>query len=259
MKKFISVATAVIVLLTTSIQSHGEYEFDINYYMRKYPDIVQAFGNDADAITNHYKMYGYKEGRFANQQEEIDSMLPGYAKHSSSDNSDPAPATAPTSSTESNQNSISTSSSNDNNLKSSCTTIQPTKSTESSIIAGMSTYVDVDIASQTVTYYENGVAKLQCSCVTGNVSNGNGTPTGTYSIMTKVPGKYLIGRTWKCWVDRWMQFTPDHIGLHDANWRSSFGSDIYKTNGSHGCVNLPHDAATSLYDMVSVGTTVVVH
>jgi lipoprotein-anchoring transpeptidase ErfK/SrfK len=57
-----------------------------------------------------------------------------------------------------------------------------------------------------------------------------------------------------------MRFTPDAaIGLHDANWRSSFGGDIYLTNGSHGCVNLPHDAACQLFDMVGIGTTVVVH
>ena len=39
----------------------------------------------------------------------------------------------------------------------------------------------------------------------------------------------------------------------------AFGGEIYKTNGSHGCVNLPHDVAEQLFGMVDVGTVVIVH
>ena len=47
------------------------------------------------------------------------------------------------------------------------------------------------------------------------------------------------------------------IGLHDAPWRGSFGGQIYKTNGSHGCINLPYDAAKLIYETVSKGYPVV--
>lgn len=127
------------------------------------------------------------------------------------------------------------------------------------LIPGYTSYVDIDISSQVVTYFENGVAKLQSPCVSGLDNGKRNTPYGTYKILTKVPGKRLKGKTWNCWVDRWMRFTNNSIGLHDASWRNSFGSDIYKTNGSHGCVNLPKESAYQLYDMVSVGTPVVVH
>ena len=120
------------------------------------------------------------------------------------------------------------------------------------------TYVDVDIEKQTVIYYENGIPLLSSPCVTGTLSGGRATPKGTYQITKKVPGKYLVGPTWKNWVDRWMPFN-DHIGLHDASWRSEFGGEIYKKKGSHGCVNLPKDMAYNLYDRVSVGTIVLVH
>jgi lipoprotein-anchoring transpeptidase ErfK/SrfK len=40
----------------------------------------------------------------------------------------------------------------------------------------------------------------------------------------------------------------DGQGLHDAPWRSEFGGTIYQTNGSHGCINLPADAAKVIYD-----------
>ena len=57
-------------------------------------------------------------------------------------------------------------------------------------------------------------------------------------------------------VKYWMAFYEGQ-GLHDASWRSSFGGNIYKHNGSHGCVNIPLDKAEALYDMVEVGTPVV--
>ncbi|WP_029230817.1 L,D-transpeptidase [Butyrivibrio sp. VCB2006] len=121
-----------------------------------------------------------------------------------------------------------------------------------------STYVDVDIANQVMNYYVDGVSVLSSPVVTGNVKSGNGTPKGVFFIDTKIPGKYLVGPTWNVWVNRWMRFTGN-VGLHDSSWRSEFGGDVYTHNGSHGCVNLPTDVANALYDLVSVGTMVVVH
>ena len=121
------------------------------------------------------------------------------------------------------------------------------------------TYVDVNIDLQMVTYFENGDVKFQSPCVSGRANGKRDTPKGTYKILNKTPGKRLKGPTWNCWVYRWMRFTNNAIGFHDATWRSEFGGEIYKTDGSHGCVNLPKEAAYELYDLIKVGTTVVVH
>ena len=118
------------------------------------------------------------------------------------------------------------------------------------------TYVDVSINDQTLTYFVNGVPVLQTPCVTG--SPGRGTPRGVFQINTRTPGKYLNGPTWHVWVNRWMRFAGN-CGIHDATWRKQFGGDIYKHNGSHGCVNIPKDMAIQLYNMVGIGTTVIVH
>ena len=120
------------------------------------------------------------------------------------------------------------------------------------------TYVDVDIENQTMTYYVDGEAVLTSPCVTGKESTGNSTPRGRFVLRAKVPGKNLVGPTWNVWVDRWMRFTT-FCGLHDASWRGKFGGQIYKKNGSHGCVNLPKDVAYQLYDMIEIGTAVIVH
>lgn len=122
-----------------------------------------------------------------------------------------------------------------------------------------SSYVDVDINKQIVSFFNCGVLEWQAFCVTGTANGRRDTPKGTFSIIRKVPGKRLKGPTWNVWVDRWMQFTTSACGFHDASWRSVFGGEIYKTSGSHGCVNLSKQAAYELYDKVSVGTVVIVH
>ncbi len=121
------------------------------------------------------------------------------------------------------------------------------------------TYVDVDLTNQTVTYIVNGQVAFSSPCVSGDVSKKRSTPTGTYAVYGHVNGTYLTGPTWHNWVDYWMPFTRGGCGLHDATWRKKFGGEIYKTNGSHGCVNLPHDAAKELFGMVTIGTVVKVH
>lgn len=47
--------------------------------------------------------------------------------------------------------------------------------------------------------------------------------------------------------------------MHDATWRRSFGSNIYKTNGSHGCINLPLSAAKTIFENVEKGYPVLVY
>ena len=122
--------------------------------------------------------------------------------------------------------------------------------------ATLPTYIDVSIDTQTMIYYENGIPVLVSPVVTGKP--GRGTPRGVFAINSCVPGKYLNGPTWHVWVNRWMRFAGN-VGLHDATWRKQFGGEIYKSNGSHGCVNLPHDVAVALYDRVGIGTVVYVH
>ena len=123
----------------------------------------------------------------------------------------------------------------------------------------LNTYVDVDLTNQTVNYILNGVTVFTSPCVSGDVSKKRSTPTGVYAVFGHVAGTYLTGPTWHNWVDYWMPFTRGGCGLHDATWRKKFGGEIYKTNGSHGCVNLPHDKAKELFDMIGIGTVVIVH
>ena len=120
------------------------------------------------------------------------------------------------------------------------------------------TYVEIDLTNQQVYFYQDGVQKMASSCVSGKVSDGHTTPEGVFKIFAKDTNRYLVGATYRSWVNFFMPFNGG-IGLHDASWRSTFGGTRYLYNGSHGCINLPYDAAAELFDYVSIGTVVVVH
>jgi hypothetical protein len=45
--------------------------------------------------------------------------------------------------------------------------------------------------------------------------------------------------------------------LHDASWRSAFGGEIYKRNGTHGCVNAPFHLAKTIYENIEEGIPII--
>lgn len=124
------------------------------------------------------------------------------------------------------------------------------------------TYIELDISDQHFWLYKEGECILEDDVVTGLASDPERiTPTGIYCVWDMVPGKYLGTyevQGYHTWVDWWMNFTYLGIGFHDLS-RSAYGGEIYKTNGSHGCVNLSKSTAEKLYNSIEVGIPVVVH
>lgn len=116
----------------------------------------------------------------------------------------------------------------------------------------------VSIADQNIKVYFDSELWGESDIVTG-YKGVHDTPTGVYYITECINGKYLVGDTYRTWVNKWMRLTNRGIGLHDATWRSSFGGSIYVTNGSHGCINLPRDFAYALYDKAYVGLPVIIY
>ncbi len=120
------------------------------------------------------------------------------------------------------------------------------------------TYIDVNIERQTVYLVEENEVTYSTPCVTGTVSTGKDTPTGVYSVQWKTRNWTM--KKYDVFVYYWMPIdNSTGVGLHDATWRSSFGGNIYKTNGSHGCINLPKAAAQYLYESTETGIPVIVH
>ncbi|MDE6365576.1 MAG: L,D-transpeptidase/peptidoglycan binding protein [Lachnospiraceae bacterium] len=118
------------------------------------------------------------------------------------------------------------------------------------------TYIEVDMTNQHMYYYVDGEIVIDTPVVTGNTSRNWGTPAKVCFVYFKQKNRVLRGANYATPVKYWMA-VDGHIGIHDATWRKEFGGEIYQTNGSHGCINTPIEIMTELYDMVELGTPVI--
>lgn len=120
-------------------------------------------------------------------------------------------------------------------------------------------YVEVDLENQKVYLYKNGRKLLESDCVSGNSGEPDcETPEGVYYVYYKASPDTLDGPGYSEDVSYWMAFYGNY-GLHDATWRDEFGGEIYKGDGSHGCINLPLEAARLIYNTVTTGYPVVLY
>jgi lipoprotein-anchoring transpeptidase ErfK/SrfK len=131
----------------------------------------------------------------------------------------------------------------------------------------------VSTEDQSATMYQSGQQVYSTPVTTG----GPELPTdhGVFHIYLKL-SPFVFHSPWPPGspyyypptpITYWMPFDGGE-GLHDAWWRSNFGpgSNLAPTDlgtgnyilGTHGCVNLPLDAAQFVWDWAPVGTTVVV-
>lgn len=127
------------------------------------------------------------------------------------------------------------------------------------------TYAEVDLTDQKMYFIKDGNVVLESYIVTGNPNKGNATPQGVYSLTYKTRNAVLRGERdengepeYETPVAYWMPFNGG-IGFHDATWQSSFGGSRYRTNGSHGCVNMPKSKAAELYELIPDKCPVICH
>lgn len=121
-------------------------------------------------------------------------------------------------------------------------------------------YIEVNLSTQTLTAYENGVVVNQFLVSTG--LSPNVTPTGEFEIMRHV---YNMTYSWPFApgnpgneynlpdVKYNMEFTR-YFYFHHAYWHNNFGNPM-----SHGCVNINWENSEWLYNWADVGDTVWVH
>ncbi|NLC19777.1 MAG: L,D-transpeptidase family protein, partial [Clostridiales bacterium] len=119
-------------------------------------------------------------------------------------------------------------------------------------------YIEINITRQYLWFYKDGRCIAQGAVVTGNPNKGNATVTGTYFIVYKERDSVLTGPGYEAKVSYWMPFFGN-MGLHDARWRSAFGGEIYKRNGTHGCVNAPVGLAKKIFENIEEGIPVIIY
>ena len=127
----------------------------------------------------------------------------------------------------------------------------------------LTSYIEIDLSRQHIWFYKNGELIVDTPCVTGKVSDGYGTPTGVFFLLNKDRKVYLEGfnkdgSPYKAFVEYWMRFNQG-IGMHDASWRYKFGGEIYIYSGSHGCVNMPPEAAAKTFEHIDSTMPIIVY
>ncbi|MDO5301862.1 MAG: L,D-transpeptidase family protein [Tissierellia bacterium] len=120
-------------------------------------------------------------------------------------------------------------------------------------------YIEIDLARQHMWLYKDGQLMVDTDVVTGNPYQGNGTPTGTFRIWSMEQDRYLTGEDYKSWVSYWMPINWTGVGIHDSNWRGSYGGNIYRGGGSHGCINTPPSVMKTVFEHSFDGMPVIVY
>lgn len=118
----------------------------------------------------------------------------------------------------------------------------------------------VDRGKQMLYAYDGDELFLETEISTGLALTP--TPRGTFTIFKKTPSRYMQGPLPGLPSDQYydmpgvpwnLYFTHGGAVVHGTYWHDSFG-----TAYSHGCVNVPPNAARTLYEWATLGTTVVV-
>lgn len=119
----------------------------------------------------------------------------------------------------------------------------------------------VDIGAQRLYAYENGISIFDKPVLITTGKRGYDTVVGQFAIYLKTMNFRMRSPFPDEWYDNyvtfWMPFYQGY-GLHDASWRTVYGTMDYPAVGSHGCVNVPYAAVERLYSWAEIGTTVLV-
>lgn len=119
-------------------------------------------------------------------------------------------------------------------------------------------YVDIDLSSQTLTIFENGVEKGAYKISSGK--NGMNTPEGTFHVLLKA--KRPFSKKYGLYMPWFIGFTNLGHGIHELpEWPGGYkeGMSHLGTPVSHGCVRLGVGPAKTVYDFVEKGTPIVIH
>ena len=112
-------------------------------------------------------------------------------------------------------------------------------------------YFEISIEDQHIWLYIHHQLIADADVVTGWDHTKYETPKGVYYVRSLNRRYYMNYDNGSSLCDYFILITPNGIGIHDANQRVAFGGTIYKSNGSHGCINTPPDKAKLFFETLS--------
>jgi lipoprotein-anchoring transpeptidase ErfK/SrfK len=125
------------------------------------------------------------------------------------------------------------------------------------VVTALARRIEVDISDQHAYLFENGAIVYSYAISSG--LPGHDTDLGQFRIYAKVAlqnmgDRELIKADYFTPDVPWISYFNGDEALHGAYWHHNFGHRM-----SHGCVNMPVDAAKLVYDWAPIGTEVWVH
>lgn len=125
-------------------------------------------------------------------------------------------------------------------------------------------YVEISLDDQHMWVYDDYELIASTGVITGqaDVASMRSDP-GCYYIYAKQRNRTLGNMKttgYECFVKYFMPYNGGE-GIHDADWRGSgeFGTNAYKWDGSHGCINTPPSIMPTIYEHAYVGMPVIVY
>jgi hypothetical protein len=117
--------------------------------------------------------------------------------------------------------------------------------------------VTIDLSRQFAWLCAGSRQVLTTAITSGASALGNATPTGTWAVQAKQRERYLYPAAGGAYyVHYWIPYDGAY-GMHDSSWQDfPYGSPLYRTRGSHGCVHFPLAAIRWMYGWLRVGTAV---
>jgi len=115
----------------------------------------------------------------------------------------------------------------------------------------------VSIHDQLARFCEGNRQVLTSGVTTGATALGDGTPLGSWTVYAKVRDTWLYPASGGAYfVHYWMPYSGAY-GVHDSPWQNfPYGSPLYTTRGSHGCVHMPGTIMTWFFGWAPIGTSV---
>ena len=102
---------------------------------------------------------------------------------------------------------------------------------------------------------------FKCRTISGKPVKDRQTRTGAYFIKEHQTHRILRGDNYATPVNNWVRIMWTGTGFHGAPWQpwSRWSKTLYKSRGSHGCLNLSPSDSKKIYDLTKYREMVFIH
>lgn len=122
-------------------------------------------------------------------------------------------------------------------------------------------FTEISLKDQKIYVWRKGKVVFECETISGRPVEGRQTRTGMYFIKEHQTHRVLVGDNYRTPVTYWVRITWTGTGFHCATWQpwSRWSKDLYKTRGSHGCLNLSPENSKKIYELTKYQEAVFIY